>query len=140
MPRGDFWTRYGNPKIHISRGKQILNSKLVFGTEKYGYFEVYLHGYSILNIFNLQDVAEQVNKSNYGLAAGIYTTNLDKAHYLSHAIRAGSVWINCYNSFDAAQPFGGYKESGSGRELGEYGLEAYTEVKAIVTKIKQKNS
>ena len=91
-------------------------------------------------IVNSQDVAEQVNKSNYGLAAGIYTTNLDKANYLSQALRAGTVWINCYNSFDAAQPFGGYKESGSGRELGEYGLEAYTEVKAIVTKITQKNS
>lgn len=89
---------------------------------------------------SLEDVAEQVNKSNYGLAAGIYTTNLDKANYLSHALRAGTVWINCYNSFSAAQPFGGFKESGSGRELGEYGLEAYTEVKAVVTKITQKNA
>merc|ERR1712223_457719 len=89
---------------------------------------------AIQKFTNLQDVAEQVNKSKYGLAAGIYTTNLDKANYLSNALRAGTIWINCYNSFDAAQPFGGYKESGSGRELGEYGLEAYTEIKAIVTK------
>jgi len=89
---------------------------------------------------SLQEVAEQVNKSNYGLAAGIFTTSLDKAHYLSHALRAGTVWINCYNSFSAAVPFGGFKESGSGRELGEYGLEAYTEVKSIVTAITQKNA
>lgn len=89
---------------------------------------------------SLEDVAEQVNKSNYGLAAGIYTTNLNKANYLSQALRAGTIWINCYNSFDAAQPFGGFKESGSGRELGEYGLEAYTEIKAIVTKTTHKIS
>ena len=91
-------------------------------------------------MIKFQEVAEQVNKSNYGLAAGVFTTNIDKAHYLSHALRAGTVWINCYNAFSAATPFGGFKESGSGRELGEYGLEAYTEVKSIVTAITQKNA
>lgn len=95
---------------------------------------------AIQKFTNLQDVAEQVNKSSYGLAAGIFTTNLNKANYLSQALRAGTVWINCYNSFSAAQPFGGFKESGSGRELGQYGLEAYTEVKSIVTAITQKIS
>jgi len=127
-----------------SKGKGFFVEPTLFGDVKDDMKicqeEIFGPVMAIQKFTSLQDVAEQVNKSNYGLAAGIYTTNLDKANYLSQALRAGTVWINCYNSFDAAQPFGGYKESGSGRELGEYGLEAYTEVKAIVTKITQKNS
>eukprot|EP00095_Tigriopus_kingsejongensis_P005982 maker-scaffold48_size466083-snap-gene-3.23 protein:Tk05982 transcript:maker-scaffold48_size466083-snap-gene-3.23-mRNA-1 annotation:"aldehyde mitochondrial precursor" len=79
----------------------------------------------------LEEVAERANKSRYGLGAGIFTRDIEKAAYLSHAVRAGTVWVNCYNVFSAMTPFGGFKESGSGRELGSYGLEAYTEVKTI---------
>ena len=68
-----------------------------------------------------------------GLGAGIWTKDISKAHALAKKIRAGSVWINCYNVFDAALPFGGYKQSGWGREMGHEVLEAYTEVKAVTT-------
>jgi len=95
---------------------------------------------SIQKFKTVEEVAERSNKSNYGLAASIFTKDLDKAHYLSHALRAGTVWLNCHNVLDASAPFGGFKESGSGRELGEYGLDAYTEVKTVTTSILQKMS
>ncbi|TRY67693.1 hypothetical protein TCAL_02765 [Tigriopus californicus] len=88
----------------------------------------------------LEEVAERANNSRYGLAAGIFTQDIEKANYLSHAVRGGTVWVNCYNVFSCMTPFGGFKESGSGRELGSYGLNAYTEVKTITTYIGAKNS
>jgi phenylacetaldehyde dehydrogenase len=84
---------------------------------------------------NIEEIAAQANNSNYGLAAGIWTSDIKKAHRLASLLRAGTVWINCYNVFDAALPFGGYKESGWGREMGHEVLEQYTEVKAICTPI-----
>lgn len=79
----------------------------------------------------LDEVAERANKTQYGLAAAVLSKNNARSTYLAHALRAGTVWTNCYNVFSMAAPFGGYKQSGSGRELGEYGLEAYTEVKTV---------
>jgi len=95
---------------------------------------------SVQKFKSLDEVAERANNTRYGLGASVFTNDVGKAHYLSHAIRAGTVWVNCHNVFDASTPFGGFKESGSGRELGEYGLDAYTEVKSIVTKIPKKIS
>jgi phenylacetaldehyde dehydrogenase len=66
-----------------------------------------------------------------GLAARVWTRDISKANKLARRIRAGSVWINCHNVFDAALPFGGYKESGWGREMGEFVLNNYTEIKAV---------
>jgi len=88
----------------------------------------------------IDEAIERANKNSYGLAAGIFTKNLEDATYISNSLRAGTVWINCYDALEAQAPFGGYKMSGSGRELGEYGLENYTEVKTVTIKIKQKNS
>ena len=82
---------------------------------------------------DLDEVAAVANDTPYGLGAGIWTKDISKAHALAKKIKAGSVWINCYNVFDAALPFGGYKESGWGREMGHEVLEAYTEVKAVTT-------
>jgi phenylacetaldehyde dehydrogenase len=71
------------------------------------------------------------NDSIYGLAAGVWTRDIAKANQLANAMKAGTVWINCYHVFDSALPFGGYKQSGWGREMGEEVLHNYTEVKAV---------
>ena len=84
---------------------------------------------------DLDEIAAAANDSEYGLGAGIWTKDISKAHALAKKIRAGTVWINCYNVFDAALPFGGYKQSGWGREMGHEVLEAYTEVKAVTAQL-----
>ncbi|MFE5429839.1 aldehyde dehydrogenase family protein [Peribacillus simplex] len=80
---------------------------------------------------DLDDVINRANNSEYGLAAGLWTQDVKKAHYVANELKAGTVWVNCYNAFDAASPFGGYKQSGIGREMGSYALENYTEVKSV---------
>jgi acyl-CoA reductase-like NAD-dependent aldehyde dehydrogenase len=85
---------------------------------------------------DLDDVIARANDSEYGLAAGLWTENLKTAHYVSNKLRAGTVWVNCYNAFDAASPFGGYKQSGIGREMGSYALNNYTEVKSVWVNLK----
>jgi phenylacetaldehyde dehydrogenase len=82
---------------------------------------------------SLDEIAAVANDSEYGLGAGIWTRDITKAHALAKKLRAGTVWINCYNVFDAALPFGGYKQSGWGREMGHEVLNNYTEVKAVTT-------
>jgi phenylacetaldehyde dehydrogenase len=84
---------------------------------------------------NVEEIAAKANNSVYGLAAGVWTRDIKKAHKIASLLRAGTVWINCYNIFDAALPFGGYKQSGWGREMGHEVLEQYTEVKAVCTPI-----
>jgi len=83
----------------------------------------------------MEELVPRANESMYGLAAGIWTNDLGKAHRLANAIQAGTVWINCFNIFDAALPFGGYKQSGWGREMGHDVLELYTQKKAVCIKI-----
>lgn len=86
---------------------------------------------SALPYDDLDDLIARANNSDYGLAAGVWTQDVAKAHYIASKLRAGTVWVNCYNMFDAASPFGGYKQSGFGREMGSYALNNYTEVKSV---------
>jgi len=92
---------------------------------------------SILKFRTLDEAIKRANKTHYGLAAGIFTNDIATAFKFANQVKAGTVWVNTYNSFDTAQPFGGYKQSGLGRELGEYALEMYTEVKTIMIKLNE---
>jgi aldehyde dehydrogenase (NAD+) len=90
---------------------------------------------TIMKFRDVDDLVERANKTMYGLAAGVWTRDISKAHAIANSVRAGTVWVNCYDVFDAAAPFGGFKQSGMGRELGEYGLQQYTEVKTVTVKL-----
>ena len=79
-----------------------------------------------------EEIMNRSNNSEYGLAAAVWTSDVQKAIRTAESFRAGTVWVNCYNIFDAALPFGGYKQSGWGREMGSEILEAYTQVKSVV--------
>lgn len=88
----------------------------------------------VMNILTFKDIDEVTRRGNdtqFGLAAAVWTRDIRKAHHIAHNLRAGTVWVNCYDVFDAAAPFGGFKMSGIGRELGEYALQLYTEVKTV---------
>ena len=87
---------------------------------------------SIMKFKTVDEVIERANNSNYGLGAGLVTSNIETAYKVSHALRAGTVYVNCYDVFDTQTPFGGYKDSGIGRELGYAGLRNYLENKTVV--------
>jgi aldehyde dehydrogenase (NAD+) len=90
---------------------------------------------SILKFKDIGEVVERANNTTYGLAAAVWTRDIGKAHAIANSVRAGTVWVNCYDVFDPGAPFGGFKQSGIGRELGEYGLQQYTEVKTVTVKL-----
>src|SRR6185312_11487256 len=140
---------------YIESGKQ-QGAKLMCGGERVGdrgYFvaptvfadvqddmkiaeeEIFGPVLSIIRFRDMDDLVERANKTMYGLAAGVWTRDISKAHAVANGVRAGTVWVNCYDVFDAAAPFGGFKQSGIGRELGEYGLQQYTEVKTVTVKL-----
>jgi len=86
---------------------------------------------SALSWTDPDDLIRQANDSEYGLSAGIWTNDIKSAHRLAGAIRAGTVWVNCFNMVDNSTPFGGYKQSGWGREHGRQAMELYSETKSV---------
>ncbi len=90
---------------------------------------------SIIKFKDLDEVIRRANSTMYGLAAAVWTRDITKAHAIARNVRAGTIWLNCYNIIDPAVPFGGFKQSGVGRELGEYGLQQYTEIKTVTVKL-----
>ena len=86
--------------------------------------------------FDTEDeVTGLANATDFGLGAGVWTQDVGRAYRMAAAIESGQVWVNCYKAVDAALPFGGYKQSGWGREMDHEVLEAYTEVKAVTTQL-----
>lgn len=90
---------------------------------------------SVIPFKDISDVTLRANRTEYGLAAAVWTRDIKKAHAVANSLRAGTVWVNCYNVLDTRAPFGGFKQSGLGRELGEYGLQQYTELKTVTIKL-----
>lgn len=91
---------------------------------------------SVFVFDTVEEVIKRANATPYGLAAGVWTQNMKTGHQVANKLKAGTVWINDYNQEDAAAPFGGYKQSGIGREMGSYALDNYTEVKSVWVNIK----
>jgi aldehyde dehydrogenase (NAD+) len=90
---------------------------------------------SLISFKGVDEAIARANRTNYGLAAAVWTRDIKKALAVSGAVRAGTVWVNCYNIMDTRAPFGGFKQSGIGRELGEYGLQQYTQIKSVIVKL-----
>jgi len=93
---------------------------------------------AVIKFEDEEDVVRQANDSLYGLAAAVFTQDIDRAFKTGHRLHAGTVWINCVNTLNVNVPFGGFKQSGIGRELGEYALHNYTNVKAVHVNLGQK--
>jgi acyl-CoA reductase-like NAD-dependent aldehyde dehydrogenase len=98
---------------------------------------VYIFGpvLSGLRFSDLDELVGRANATTFGLAAAVWTRDVAKAHDMARRLRAGTVWVNCYDVFDAAAPFGGFKQSGFGRELGEKGLDPYLETKTVTVSL-----
>jgi aldehyde dehydrogenase (NAD+) len=125
----------GGNRVSVNGDKGFFIEPTVFGDVKndmkIAQEEIFGPVLATLKFDDIDEVVEMANKNQYGLAAAVWTRDLKKAHQMSRILRAGTVWINTYGLMDAALPFGGYKNSGFGRELGQTALEYYTEVKTV---------
>ena len=125
----------GGGRANIGSGKGFFIEPTIFdgvsNKMKIAREEIFGPVLSVIPFKSVEDGIATGNETTYGLAAAVWTRDVAKALKAARAIRAGTVWINAYNLFDAALPFGGFKESGFGRELGSAGLDLYTEVKSV---------
>lgn len=125
----------GGNRVSLDGSKGFFIEPTIFGDVrnemKIAQEEIFGPVLSVLTFDDVEQVVEQANRNPYGLAAAVWTRDIKKAHQVSRLLRAGTVWINTYGLMDAALPFGGYKASGFGRELGARAVEHYTEVKSV---------
>ena len=125
----------GGEKADIGTGKGYFVKPTIFDAVtnqmRIAREEIFGPVLSVIRFKDVDDVIAQANDNIYGLAAGVWTRDIKKAHYVARKLKAGTVWINTYNIYDPASPFGGYKQSGFGRELGMHALESYTQVKSV---------
>jgi len=122
---------------HGEKGYFVKPTVLVNTNEKMKVVREEIFGpvVTVMPFSDVDDLIAKANNTPYGLAAAVWTRDIKKAHRTAAALRAGTVWINCYGVLDSAMPFGGYKQSGWGREMGKEMLELYTEVKSVCTPI-----
>jgi aldehyde dehydrogenase (NAD+) len=125
----------GGNRVEIDGSKGFFIEPTIFGevknNMKIAQEEIFGPVLSILTFDDSDEVIEQANNNSYGLAAAVWTRDVKRAHGISRRLKAGTVWINTYGLMDAALPFGGYKSSGFGRELGAHAIEHYTELKTV---------
>jgi aldehyde dehydrogenase (NAD+) len=125
----------GGNRISVDGGKGFFIEPTIFSgvsnDMKIAQEEIFGPVLATLNFDDLDQVINLANRNQYGLAAAVWTRDIKKAHTVSRQLRAGTVWINTYGLMDAALPFGGYKSSGFGRELGAHAIEHYTELKTV---------
>src|SRR6202795_665627 len=125
----------GGNRVNVDGGKGFFIEPTIFGdvknNMKIAREEIFGPVLSVLTFDDIDEVIEQANNNPYGLAAAVWTHDIKKAHSVSRRLKAGTVWINTYGLMDASLPFGGYKSSGFGRELGTHAIEHYTELKTV---------
>ena len=125
----------GGGRATVGGGKGYFVEPTIFdgvtNTMKIAREEIFGPVLSVIPFKSVEEALVEGNRTTYGLAAAVWTRDVAKALRAARAIRAGTVWVNAYNLFDAALPFGGFKESGFGREMGSVGLDHYTEVKTV---------
>ena len=125
----------GGERHDIGTGKGYFLQPTIFGgvtpTMTIAREEIFGPVLAVIDFADLDEAITRANDSEYGLAAAVWTRDIKKAHHVARKLRAGTVWINSYNVYDTAVPFGGYKQSGFGREMGVHALEHYTQVKSV---------
>ena len=131
----------GGSRADIGTGKGYFLQPTIFAdvtpTMTIAREEIFGPVLAVVDFDEVDEAIERANESSYGLAAGVWTRDIKKAHDVARRLQAGTVWINTYNVYDAAAPFGGYKQSGFGRELGAHALEHYTQVKTVWVDLNQ---
>jgi acyl-CoA reductase-like NAD-dependent aldehyde dehydrogenase len=125
----------GGNRVSVNGGKGYFIEPTIFGDVKnemkIAQEEIFGPVLATLAFDDVDQVVAQANQNPYGLAAAVWTRDVKKAHTVSRQLKAGTVWINTYGVMDASLPFGGYKQSGFGRELGMHAIEHYTELKTV---------